>query len=357
MSKKKGKESDRKEKIAAAKQLLQEGIEEVFESGNFKRYLQGVSRLHTYSYQNILLIIKQCPVASRLHKFHTWSKKYWRYVKADEKAIRIRAAFKSNKDVLENDEDVNFRWIELFDISQTRSMIEGAEENEPPRESPVRPLPQPICEFVEHFESIVAAIKNISHYSIEFHKFIATNVQGKCIYPESKILILDSLSQLQTIRSLIHEVAHSYLHSHSSATEDKKRREMEAESVSFVVCNYFDIDTSHSSFDYVASFGQEKSKDEICSILDRIQVVSSYLIDAIEGSLEAEKIGYESSPGFIVLINPKRVKKLFHGGNLVYLVYPGEGESFVFDEKQIENHDGPFSVERTVVQKGILQAA
>lgn len=345
--------SNKKKKIAQASRLLQEGIDNIFNGDNFKQFLEAISRLPSYSYQNLILIVKQCPIATRLHTYKAWEKQN-RFVREGEKAIRIRVPYRKIRDETHEEDTLLFGWINLFDISQTEAIRSGLEANKRATVSSIVTVPSPFqCKrlegHVENFKDLLDAIRQASSFQVSFVKKIPEGANGRCWFGKAKIEILADLSQLHTIKTMVHEVAHSILHIESNLRRQQK--EIEAESVAFVVCNYFGLDTSEYSFEYVASYGVDREKNDVCNFLDRIQVAASYLIDVIEGALKGQELGYRNNKELLILMNKKRVTKYFDEGKLVYLVFPNEGEYFVSNEEQIINHDGLFAVEKKVMQQ------
>lgn len=196
---------------------------------------------------------------------------------------------------------------------------------------------------VDGFDDILAAMRKVSPYSIRIEPLTGTR-KGYCSYERRIIVIKQGLSQLHTLKTCVHEIAHALLH---CGVNGKQQKEIEAESIAFIVCQYFNLDTSDYSFNYIAGYSLGKEKKELKDFLDSIQKTASFLIDSIEGELEACKITYDNKD-LSVLVNRKTILRLYSQGVSVYIVYPGKGELFVMDKKQLDGHSGPYAVERSV---------
>ncbi len=233
-------------------ELLNKGMEDMLSSENFLKYLKVASKFSSYSFNNQVLIYLQKPDATRVAGFKAWNK-FGRFVKKGEKGIRIFAplpiTIKEKTKVVDGIETVvepeysfiSFRPTYVWDVSQTDG----------------EPLPE-ICNMldgrVEDFETLVTAIKGLTSASISFTDYDGTsngfyNVEGHYI------VVKDNLSELQKIKTLVHEVTHSVLHCKDKPPKDRSSKEIEAESVAFIVCNYLGLDTSDYSFGYIAGWG------------------------------------------------------------------------------------------------------
>lgn len=268
---------------------LQNGIETITNSDNYKRWLVTCSAFHKYSWSNCILISCQCEHASRVAGFSTW-KKLNRAVKKGEKGIQILAPnpikrylskeeaeeISGSYNVKEKDgkyflELMRFRPVYVFDISQT----EGEE------------LPSIKCEELTGNVSLTLfdAVKNISPCEIEF-KGIDNGYKGYYSPPTNKIAIQEGMSELQSLKTMLHEITHAILHCRGGEEEKAARdiKELEAESVAFIVCDHFGLDTSEYSFAYLAGW-QEDYKEQAKSFLKIIKKTSQTLIDSINKEL------------------------------------------------------------------------
>ena len=351
-----------KKDVDSISKMLQKGLDELFSCDRYEAFLKMISRFPNYSYRNILLLLRQCPHATSVKGFRSWIK-LGRMVKTGERALRIIAPFvKEEHRDKEKGEDKTadtFRRISVFDISQTEG-IEGFPDSAG-NMAPIQIAGYPfhVTELngnVENFHAILAAMREISPYHINIEPVSGIR-KGYCNYSRRVIGIKQGLSQLHTLKTCVHEIAHALLH---GDVNSKQRKEIEAESVAFIVCRYFDMDTSDYSFNYIAGYSIGKEKKELKKFLDSIQKTASFLIDSIEGAIKAREIGYDSDE-FSLLVNEKTILRLFGQGEAVYLVYPGKGELFVMDKKQLDGYGGPFAVERNVwrqtLDSGRLDAA
>lgn len=275
------------DRVKAVTDKLEAGITELFESGRFTKYLHTMSKFHHYSFGNVLLILLQCPGASQVAGYHDWQKNFGRHVKKGETGITILAPcpYRRREEVEETGPDgtsvkseqwvkkMSFRTVTVFDVSQT----EGRE------------LPTVVSDLlgdVDQYERITAALRGLSPVPIEFEDF-PQEAKGYFSNAEGRIVVRPGMSQAQTLKTMIHEVAHAKLHAHSAVLDSCKRDrhtcEVEAESVAYVVCQHFGVDTSEYTFGYVAGWSRGKELPELRASLDRIRSTAAELIDGMEG--------------------------------------------------------------------------
>jgi len=280
---------------------LEQGVKDVFNSENYKNYLSVMSKFHRYSINNSLLIALQKPDATLVAGYKAWQE-HKRQVKKGEKSIRILApqtyTVKVERDVTKKDENGNFIFengkpvtekqlveekrirfvpVSVFDVSQTYG----------------EPLPslkkvEELDGVVPEREAIFNALKNVSQIPIEFSP-ISGGTKGYYSPTEQKIYINTGMSDMQTIKTGIHEVAHKILHDPEkdvlSAAESRNKKEVQAESVAYVVSNHFGLDTSDYSFGYIASWSNGKELNELKSSLNEIQKAAALIIDEVEKEL------------------------------------------------------------------------
>lgn len=288
------------ERLKAVTDKLEAGVSEVFQSGKFENYLQTMSQFHRYSFNNVLLIAMQFPGASHVAGFNDWKRKFGRTVKKGERGIKILAPCsytilvesemidpvtqspildsKGNPIVKQTPVDARrFKVVTVFDVSQT----EGKE------------LPEIAAELtgsVERYEEISGALEKLSPYPIQFAD-LPGEAKGCCNYAEERITIQPGMSEAQTLKTKIHEVAHAKLHAKiegdgflgDTPLKVRETREVEAESVAYVVCQHFGIDTSDYSFGYIAGWSHGKELTELKSSLKLIRDTAAELISGIEG--------------------------------------------------------------------------
>ena len=268
----------KKEQLKEITEKLENGVKELLNSDKYKEYLAFLSKFHNYSFNNTFLILLQYPTASLVAGFETWKNKHKRYVKKGEKGIKIIApAPVKVKTKDENNEEIDkdillYKAVTVFDISQT----EGAE------------LPlmqtQELTASVENYKDFYTKLENISPCPIIFEK-IENGVKGYYSEKENKIAINEGMSELQTLKALIHEISHATLHNSEAAKKRDKKpsrnaKETEAESIAFTVLSYLGLDTSEYSFIYLASWGGEDLK-ELKESLEIIRDTAAKLINAI----------------------------------------------------------------------------
>ncbi len=291
----------RAERLKEVTDKLEAGVAEIFEGGRFTDYLNTMSKFHQYSFRNIVLIAMQFPAASHVAGFHDWKSKFGRHVKKGEKGIQILApcAFRdfweqqkldpatgqpmvdsSGQPIMERTsvQANRFRVVTVFDVSQT----EGKELPE---------ISSELTGTVERYADLTGALKRLSPFPIGFGQVPGT-AKGYCDHAEERIVVRPGMSEVQTLKTMIHEVAHAKLHSRPEGSKpspdepkkDRHTREVEAESVAYVVCQHFGIDTSDYSFGYVAGWSKGKDLSELKSSLDCIRATAAELIDGMEGN-------------------------------------------------------------------------
>lgn len=263
--------------------MLEQGLETYATSDKYRDLLKTMSKFHNYSAQNCLLILAQQPDASFVAGFDSWKRNFNRYVKKDSKSIMIKSPCtytQKNEDGTE-EERLGFKASYVFDISCT-APISG----KPPVQIGVDNLQG----SVQNFSDMILCLTTCADIPIRYEK-IKEKANGLYTEEDHPHIIIDSsLSEIQTIKTLIHEIAHSRLHSskHTGKEEKKKtrdQRELEAESVAFIVCSYFNLDTSDYSFPYILSWSAEKFREILKDSMSDIQKVSSYIIEETEKAM------------------------------------------------------------------------
>lgn len=262
---------------------LEQGLETYATSDKYKDLLTTMSKFHAYSAQNCLLIATQNPEATFVAGFDSWKRNFHRYVKRDSHAIMIKAPCKYTvKDENGNEEErLGFRASYVFDIEDT-APISG--------KPPVQIGVENLAGSVQNFGDMILCLTSCADIPISYEK-----IKGKangCYTeePSPHIIIDSSLSEIQTIKTLIHEIAHSRLHSSKNTEKSEKKktrdqRELEAESVAYIVCSYFNLDTSDYSFPYILSWSAEKFREILKDSMSDIQKVSSYIIEKTTESM------------------------------------------------------------------------
>ena len=298
-----------KQKVKEITDKLEAGLKELFESEKYKSYLSTMSKFHNYSFNNTLLIAMQKPEATLVAGYQAWQKNFERHVNKGEKAIRILAPapykikeerekldpvtgemmFDENGMPQKEETEVTipaFRAVSVFDVSQTDGKpIPELEVNE-------------LLSTVEGYEDFVQALMNISPVPIAFED-IPGDSKGYFSTAEKRIAVQENMSESQTLKTMVHEVAHSRLHdkevnqSMDIPVKDRNTKEVEAESVAFTVCQHFGIDTSDYSFGYIAGWSSGRNMKELKSSLDTIRKTASELITGIEGAMQELQLNRE----------------------------------------------------------------
>lgn len=279
---------------------LETGTQELFESERYKAYLTTMSKFHSYSFNNTLLIAMQG--GQLVAGYNKWRDDFHRNVKKGEKAIKILAPapFKAKKEVQKLDaqgrpvmgkdgkpvtevQEIQvpaFKIVSVFDVSQT--------EGEPLPSIGVEELTGSVERYWEFFK----ALEQTSPVPIGFED-IPGGSHGYYHLTEKRIAIQEGMSELQTLKTAIHEIAHSKLHAidpEAPAIEqadrpDSRTREVQAESVAYAVCQHYGLDTSDYSFGYVAGWSSGKDLKELKASLETIRTTAHELITTIDGHL------------------------------------------------------------------------
>ena len=279
---------------------LETGIMDLFESDRFQAYLDTMARFHNYSFNNTILIAMQG--GQLVAGYNKWRDEFHRNVKKGEKGIKIfaPAPYKVKKEVPKldaqgqpvKDKDGNnvteqkeiqvpaFKIVSVFDVSQT----EG------------EPLPslgvEELTGDVERYQDFFKALEQTSPVPMAFED-IPGGSHGYYHLTEKRIAIQENMSELQTLKTAIHEIAHAKLHAidpEAPAAEqqnrpDSRTREVQAESVAYTVCQHYGLDTSDYSFGYVAGWSSGKDLKELKASLETIRATAHELITTIDGHL------------------------------------------------------------------------
>lgn len=293
----KGRNEDTADQVRKITEQLEQGVKELFESQKYKDYLTTMSKFHSYSHNNVLLIFQQKPDASLIAGYSAWKTEHGRQVRKGSKAIKILAPAPyrakvnrdkinpdTNKPVLDENgnpvkenvevQKLAFKVVSVFDVSDT----EG-------RELPSAGVSE-LMGDVERYEDFFEALKRTCPVPIEFDT-ISSGAKGYFSLTENRIVINKGMRQVQTIKTIIHEISHQRLHSGDNPDhgKDKPRssKEVEAESVAYTVCQHYGIDTSDYSFAYVTGWSEGKELPELKQSLDTIRKTASEFISKIDG--------------------------------------------------------------------------
>ena len=284
------------DKLKEITSKLENGIAGIFGSEKYKSYLNTLSKFHDYSPNNCLLIAMQNPNATRVAGYNAWRDDFKRQVMKDEKGIKILAPTKAKKQVDKLDADgkpiiakdgkpekveieviiPKFRVVSIFDVSQTDG----------------EPLPtlgvNELAGSVDRYKDFFAALEKTSPVPVAFEE-IKTGSKGYHHMEENRIAIKDGMSELQNLKTLIHEIAHARLHAiddtlplSGQGLPDRRTREVQAESIAYTVCQHFGIDTSDYSFGYLAAWSGDKQLDTLKSSLDTIHKEAAAIISEVD---------------------------------------------------------------------------
>lgn len=300
------KKPSNRERIKEIVTGIEANIQDLFQSDKFADYLRTMSRFHNYSYNNTILIHMQMPSATHVAGFNKWKNQFGRHVKKGEKGLTVIAPtpFKKRVEEMKLDPDTRapvldsdgnivmeereieiplFRPVKVFDVSQT----EG------------RPLPSlvsPLTGDVQQYEAFMEALRRTSPVPMQF-KPLREGLDGFFNLKDQTITIREDMSQVQTVCAAVHEITHAMLHNREkerlsavAGTEqaekikpkDRNTEEVEAESVSYTVCQYYGIETSSNSLGYIATWSKDKTLPELKSSLETISKTANILITSID---------------------------------------------------------------------------
>ena len=310
-----------KQRVQELTDKLEQGLQDLFNSDSYRNYLSTMSKFHNYSFNNTLLIAMQKPDATLVAGYKAWQKNFERHVNKGEKAIRILAPapykIKEERDKIDPvtqelllDKDGNpqkeeveitipaFRAVSVFDVAQTDG----------------KPIPElaakELLSDVEGYQDMIRAVEAISPVPIELEE-IAGDSKGYYDREAKRIAVQENMSESQTLKTMIHEVVHSKLHSKEveqdeQMKKDRNTKEVEAESIAYTVCQHFGIDTSDYSFGYIAGWSSGRDTKELRSSMDTIRRTASELITGIEEQLQElqrnREVSQEQTKESILLI-------------------------------------------------------
>ena len=290
------------EKLKEITDRLEQGITELFDSERYKEYLKVMSKFHNYSFRNTVLIAMQKPDASLLAGFSAWKNNFERNVMKGQKGIKIIAPSpykikqemqkidphtqkpiigKDGKPVTEEKEITipAYKVVSVFDVSQT----EG-------KELPDIAVDE-LTGDVDRYKDFFAALEKTSPVPIAFEN-IEGGSHGYYHLEDKRIAINEGMSELQTLKTAIHEIAHAKLHDidlnapkdEQQPHVDRRTREVEAESVAYTVCQHYGLDTSDYSFGYVAGWSSGRELSELKSSLETIRSAAAEIINSIDAN-------------------------------------------------------------------------
>ena len=409
---------------------IEQGIKELFESEKYMRYLSMMSRFHRYSVNNTMLIYMQKPDATLVAGYNKWKNQFERHVKKGEHGITIIAPTPFKKKIEEQKLDPDtkapildaegkavmeereveipmFRPVKVFDVSQTDG-------------KPLPELASSLSGSVQNYEIFMEALRRSAPVPLSVEP-MAANMDGYFSPDRQRIAIREGMSEVQTVSAAVHEIAHSKLHNYAKAQEeaaragdkeppkkkDRNTEEVEAESISYAVCQYYGIQTGENSFGYIANWSQGKELPELRASLETINKAAGELIsdidrhykaickergidltaqteqavpqqeaapepevtaqaaapettmlpDAPEQALDEypmpdpaltqddlEKCGYLD--GDLLPLSKERAYELMERDLTVYIVQQGENPAMAFDTTDLDAHDGIFAVTR-----------
>lgn len=287
------------ERLQELTDKLEDGIKDLCASGRYAEYLAAMAKFHHYSVGNVALILLQCPTATQVAGYTRWKKDFGRQVKKGEHGISILCPCSYRWHLQQPKIDPNtgrhilgadgkpltetvivkrtlYKIGTVFDVSQT----EG-------RELPGIVVSELVGE-VERFQDLYDCLSAISPVPI-MEDSVPGKAKGYFSAEQQRIVLRSGMPQLQTMKTLVHEIAHAKLHDYRGVPvekrKDRSQKEVEAESVAYVVCQHFGLDTSDYSFGYVAGWSSGKELNDLKTSLDVIHTTAGEMISKIEATL------------------------------------------------------------------------
>ena len=293
-----------REQLKEITDRIEEGIRDIFESGDmekYRNYLRTMSRFHNYSLNNQALIHLQRPDATFVAGYNRWRDKFSRHVLRGEKGITIIAPTPYKKKIEQEKLDPDtklpildadgkvmteekeieipmFRPVKVFDYAQT--------DGKPLPERVASPVAN-LTGSVENYEAFMEALRRSSPVPVEV-KPLSAEMDGYFSPKSQSITLREGMSEVQTVSAAVHEIAHAKLHNYGLQQAAERRaksrntEEVEAESISFMVCAYFGIETGANSFGYVATWSKNAELPEFRASLDTIGKTANGIITDVE---------------------------------------------------------------------------
>lgn len=395
------------DKLKEITDMLEKGIKELFNSDTYKSYLKTMSKFTNYSVNNTLLIAMQKPDATLAAGYNAWQTKFGRHVNRGAKAIKILApAVYKKKELVEKldpatqkpvtdlygntvMEEVEvklpyFKTAYVFDVSQTSG-----------KELPQLGIDE-LTGNVDSYNKYFDALKAVSPMPIDFID-IDSGAKGYCNHSTKRIAIQEGMSQIQNVKTAIHEISHAKLHdidlnarnSDASKLKDRQTKEVEAESIAFTVCQHYGIDTSEYSFPYIATWSENKELSELNASLQLIRDTAAEFISQIDEQLQLQekqrnepeqqfektmqlettltelpsdisiddmyKYGYSYEN--MLLLDYETAKNLFENDFPVYALHADNTESLISSLDELEEFDGMFGIEKQDWTEASVQRA
>ena len=301
---------------------LENGLQELMTSEKYLDFLNTMAERPRYSFNNTVLVYLQKPNATFLAGYGKFRETYGHQVIQGEKGIKIFAPIirkkknnliegeieknKDNKEEKEEETIVGFRMVKIFDISQTKPIMEKTEEG---NEIPCKKAKKLIdslsylkmvnlwAEDEEFQEELLAAAKDMIDIPVK-EKELSPDLGGYFRFQDKDnlhIVLNNKFGITSRFTTLLHEWTHYHLHNpFKEETEwitekfKKQDKEIQAESVAYIVAKHFGIDSSPESFKYVASWSKEKDIKDLKTSMEIIQKTAATFIELIETRLETE---------------------------------------------------------------------
>ena len=259
-------------KLKEVYEKLEQGVEQYFTSDEYSQLLRTMSKFHSYSWHNSLLILCQCPEATHVAGYRAWQYHFHRAVRKGETAIRIISPITVKNTTPDGKEEKKriFRPSCVFDISQTEPI---------PQLEPVQIGIGELEGDIDNYRTIIQSLITLSPVPVSFTLDLSVN--GCYNDSDKSISIKDGMPPRQTVKTLIHEIGHAFAHTKEQLNDLPRTREIietEAESIAFIVCDSLGIDTSDYSFPYISTWARDDHKKILKSSMKTIQRTADHII-------------------------------------------------------------------------------
>ena len=267
------------ERAQAALDRLGEGVRAVYDSERWESWLRSLSKFYDYSLGNTILIAMQMPTATHVASFRSWKRDFNRHVRKGERGIEILVPMLvKDRDEEEQDEErrrlVGFRVGHVFDVSQTDG-------------EPLPTLVDEVAGGVERYAAVMEAVRAVSAYPVELVGDLPEGTKG--LFRRGELIaIREGMPEGQTVKTALHELAHSRLHDGDpEGMPDRAMREVQAESVAYAVSAALGLDTSGYSFGYVASWAVGKTDEEMRACLQVVRDAAKAMVEDLQAAMAA----------------------------------------------------------------------
>ena len=259
---------------------LEKGVKDLLASDKYKEYLDFMGKFHDYSVNNSILIFLQMPQATMVAGYQAWQNKFKRQVRKGEKSIKILAPcphkiVKETVNANGEKEEQEIKWntfrpVSVFDISQTDGEA-------------IPEICNDLTGSVEGYKDLIDRLVRIAPVPVSFEP-IKSAAKGYFSEAENRIVVKSEMSEDQTVKTLVHEIAHSILHGNDGEEKEAGRRtkEVQAESVAYTVCRMLGVNTDEYSFGYIAGWSDGKELKELNKSMETIRETANKIMEGLK---------------------------------------------------------------------------